>query len=369
MGEVWSADIIQRCSAALLSCAALSDRRFTMDTLSHALLGAAIGQCALGRRTGNQALAAGAVIALIPDIDVAIGHWLGNAAALTFHRGITHSALFAALLALALGPLLARLIRTGNASWRHWSLLSGLVLASHLLLDTLTSYGIQLLQPFSDHSFAIASISVIDPLYTLPLLAAVAVVPWLARQRRHRNLIAATGIMLSTLYLTMTLINKQVVEKQFRHGLDAAGIAYQRLFVKPTMFNNLLWRGIAETDDGYQVGFFSLRDGGPPHDFIHFHRNGELLDRHREAPLVRDLLAVSGGYYQVIEENGELLFRDLRYGQAFEWLRDDRPHVFTYRLIIEDGEVVDLETLSLRVDRERDGETFRALVARALGGR
>ena len=336
-----------------------------MDTLSHALLGAAIGQCVLGRRAGNTALAVGAAIALLPDVDVAIGHWLGDAAALTFHRGITHSILFAALAALVLGALLARL---QGAGWRQWSLLSGLVLASHLLLDTLTSYGIQLLQPFSDHSFAVASISVIDPLYTLPLLAAMAVVPWLARHHRRRSLIAATGIMLSTLYLSMTLINKQVVEQQFSHGLTTAGINHQRLFVKPTMFNNLLWRGIAETGDGYQVGFFSLLDGQPPEDFIHFPRNGEMIDDHQGAPLIADLLAVSDGYYQVVEQDGELLFRDLRYGQAFEWLRDDRPHVFTHRLIIDDdGEVGDLQTLSLQVDRERDGETFRALTARALG--
>ncbi|MCK9469476.1 MAG: metal-dependent hydrolase [Porticoccaceae bacterium] len=338
-----------------------------MDTLSHALLGAAIGQCTLGQRTGNRALAAGAMVALIPDIDVAIGHWLGDAAALTFHRGITHSLLFTALAALVLGPSLRRLIRADDIAWWHWTLLSALVLTSHLALDTFTSYGIQLLQPFSTHSFAIASISVIDPLYTLPLLVAMAVVPWLARQQPGRNLIAITGLLLSTLYLAMTLVNKQLVEAQFRQGLTAAGIAPQRLFVKPTIFNNLLWRGIAENDSGYLVGFFSLRDSEPPQDFIAFSRNAELLHDYRDTPLVHDLLRVSDGYYQVIEENGELLFRDLRYGQAFEWLQDDRPHVFTYRLVIENGALMDLETLTLRVDKERDQKTFKALLARALG--
>ncbi len=339
----------------------------TLDTLSHALLGAAIGQCCLGRRVGNRALLVGAAVALIPDIDVPIGHWLGDAAALTFHRGITHSILFALVMALLLGPLLVRLVKAEGVTWRHWSLLGGLVLASHLVLDAMTSYGIRLLLPFSDHSFALASISVIDPLYTLPLLASMTIVPWLPSQRRNRNLIAAAGIMLSSLYLTMTLINKQVVDDQFRQGLKVAGIDHQRLFIKPTMFNNLLWRGIAETADGFQVGFYSLRDSGPPRDFIHFPRHGELLEPHLDAPLAQDLLAVSDGYYQMVEEDGELLFRDLRYGQAFEWLRDDRPHVFTYRLILDDDTLVDIETLNLRVDRERDTETFKALVERARG--
>src|SRR5690606_36149066 len=142
-------------------------REMPMEALSHALLGAAIGQCALGRQLGNRALVAGGAVALVPDIDVPIGHLLGDAAALTFHRGITHSLLFAALAALVLGALLARWMPAPG--WRRWALVCGGVLASHLTLDAFTSYGIQLLLPFSDHSVALASISVIDPLYTLPL--------------------------------------------------------------------------------------------------------------------------------------------------------------------------------------------------------
>jgi inner membrane protein len=336
-----------------------------MDTLSHALLGAAIGQCVLGRRVGNRALAAGALVALLPDIDVPIGQWLGDAAALTFHRGITHSLLFATVVALGVGALLARLWPA--AGWRPWAAMSAAVLASHLALDAFTSYGIQLLLPFSDRSFALASVSVIDPLYTLPLLVMVLIIPWLARPRLVRTGLAVAGIALSTCYLGATLVAKHHVEGQIAGGFAAAGIEPRRLFVKPTMFNSLLWRAIAETDDGYQVGFYSLLDERAPAEFIHFPGNDHLLDGYRESAVVADLVKVSDGYYQVVAEGGELLFHDLRYGRAFEWLGDDRPHVFTYRLLREQGRVVDMETLSLQVDRERDRETFQALVARALG--
>lgn len=354
-------------TSAIMHCSGY--RQDTMDTVSHALLGAALGQRILGRRVGNAALLTGAAIALLPDIDVAIGHWLGDAEALTFHRGLTHSVLFTILLSAAIGPLLSRLNRDKAADWKHWSLLCLAVLSSHLILDACTSYGIQLLQPFSDQSFALASISVIDPLFTLPLLISMAVVPWLSRQHRHRNRLALMGMLLSTTYLGLTLYNKHLVEDQFRQGLSLAGIEYQRLFVKPTMFNNLLWRGIAETAEGYQVGFFSRRDKVPPTTYRYFPRNGFLLDTHHDSSLVQDLLRVTDGYYQVIQEDGELLFRDLRYGQAFEWLEDDRPHVFTYRLHTESGRITGLETLNLRVDKERDRETFAALVTRALGSR
>lgn len=348
-----------------------------MDSLSHALLGAAIGQAGPARRAGNRALVAGALIAWIPDIDVPIGHWLGDAAALTFHRGITHSILFMLCASPLLGLLLYRLWPERGVTRTGWTLLAGAVLASHLILDSFTSYGIQLLLPFSDHSFAIASISVIDPIYTLPLLLTVLILPWLANNTAWRTRLAWTGITLSSAYLALTLYHQQQATAQIRAGMATSGITVERLFVKPTMFNNVLWRGIAESEDGYHVGFYSLRDRQPPGDFIYFPRNASLLEAYRDEPVVKDLIKVSEGYYQIVQivvdngqivaDNGTLLFHDLRYGQAFEWLRDDRPHVFTYRLIPRQGESLDIETLTLSRDPKRDRKTFSALLQRAWG--
>jgi len=339
-----------------------------MDTLTHALMGAAIAQLGPARRVGNRALGAGVLIALIPDIDVPVGHWLGDAAALTFHRGITHSILFTLALAPLIGLLLQRWWRKDGISWRNCTLFSAAVLFSHLLLDSFTSYGIQLLLPFSDHSFAIASISVIDPLYTLPLLLALLAIPWLTLLNPWRTRLVWLALVVSSSYLAMTLHNKQRATEQLRAGLAQEQVDYRRLFVKPTMFNNLLWRGIAESDAGYYVGFHSLQDPDLPSDFRYFDRNGELLLPHLHEAVVQDLLKVSDGYYQVEERAGELYFYDLRYGQAFEWLRDDRPHVFTYRLIPGNGEPMDIETISLSRDPDGDRATFKALVERARSG-
>lgn len=338
-----------------------------MDSLSHALLGAMLGQVGPARRAGNRALLAGAAIAWIPDIDVAIGYGLSDAAALTFHRGITHSIVFALCLSPLLGLALHRLRVHRSVSWRQWTLLSAMVLLSHLLLDSLTSYGIQLLQPFSAHSYAVASVSVIDPLYTLPLLVAALVIPWLHSRRRHRLVIAATALVLSSAYLVSTLYYQNQATRQIRDGFAAAGIKVERLFVKPTLFNTVLWRGIAESGSGYHVAFHSRHDSAAPQEFIYFSRNEELLGDYRHEEVVQDLIAVSDGYYQVVEEDGELMLRDLRYGQAFEWLRDDRPHVFTYRLLAADDKPLTLEALTLQRHPERDRATFTALMERARG--
>ncbi len=338
-----------------------------MDTLSHALLGAAIGQMGPGRRVGNRALAAGAAIALVPDIDVPLGYLMGDAAALTFHRGITHSIIFVLCMGPLIGVLLHRLWSDHGVSRRGWMLFATAVLISHLVLDTFTSYGIQLLLPFSDHSFAIASISVIDPVYTLPLLATMVVVPWLARQNRWRTRLAVAGVLVSSAFLLLTLHNQQRATEALQAGMREAGIPAQRLFVKPTLFNNVLWRGIGETDTGYFVGFHSLLDRAPPDNFVFFPRNEALLAPHRDEPIVQDLIKVSEGYYQVVDRDGELYFHDLRYGQAFEWLRDDRPHVFTYRLLPGNGVPMDIETISLSRDPEGDRQTLEALIDRARG--
>ena len=56
-----------------------------------------------------------------------------------------------------------------------WILLAILVLFTHPIIDVFTSYGTQLLAPFSRHRFAIDALPIIDPVYSLALIAALVV--------------------------------------------------------------------------------------------------------------------------------------------------------------------------------------------------
>ncbi|MGB1248508.1 MAG: metal-dependent hydrolase, partial [Chitinophagales bacterium] len=49
-------------------------------------------------------------------------------------------------------------------------LFSFLALFTHVLLDAFTTYGTQLLLPFSDKRISFDSINIVDPVYTIPLL-------------------------------------------------------------------------------------------------------------------------------------------------------------------------------------------------------
>ncbi len=139
-----------------------------MDSLTQITLGASLGVAVMGRRTAAwKAALWGGVAGLLPDLDVFIDH--GDAVLnMVRHRADSHSLLYLSLLAPVMGWLVDRLHRTG-APWR-WTLALWLALFTHPLLDLMTVYGTQVLQPFTDEAYGVGSIFIIDPLYTLPLL-------------------------------------------------------------------------------------------------------------------------------------------------------------------------------------------------------
>jgi inner membrane protein len=142
-----------------------------LDSLTQAALGAAVGTAVLGRRAGPRAALWGAVCGTLPDLDVLWSH--GDPVRdFTFHRAETHALFWLTVVSPLLGWLLARLNRDRQA-WVRWSLLAWLALVTHALLDAFTVYGTQLLLPFSDYPVGLGSVFIIDPLYTVPLLAGV----------------------------------------------------------------------------------------------------------------------------------------------------------------------------------------------------
>ena len=65
-----------------------------MDSLTQIVLGAAVGELALGKKIGNRAMIWGAIGGTIPDLDVLANAFMHPIDSLAFHRGITHSIFF-----------------------------------------------------------------------------------------------------------------------------------------------------------------------------------------------------------------------------------------------------------------------------------
>ena len=142
-----------------------------MDPVTHVAAGVLISQVMPGPSRGWSALA-GAAFALLPDIDYFL-IFVDRLAFIRHHRGFTHS-LAALFLFALLGAALGRAL--GGPRWFRPILFLGLaVLASHLLLDLATSYGTQILFPFSRQRFTLDWLFIIDPYLTgLLLFGAVA---------------------------------------------------------------------------------------------------------------------------------------------------------------------------------------------------
>src|SRR6267154_1903330 len=107
--------------------------------ITHALLGAALGEAAKPSTVKTRAFAAICVLcSMLPDIDV-IGFRFGiHYSDLWGHRGITHSLLFAATVASIVAVMIGDSAREG---WKP-GLLLFLITASHGVLDAMTNGGL-----------------------------------------------------------------------------------------------------------------------------------------------------------------------------------------------------------------------------------
>lgn len=217
-----------------------------MDPFSHALLGAASAQ-SVSRLQRPLAVLAGVAGALLPDADVFITSEADPLLVLEFHRQFTHSfaaAPFGALLVAAVFWLAAR--RRVPFGALYWPALAGY--SSALLLDVCTSYGTQLLWPFTDRRFSASIVAVVDPVVTVTLLGAV-VLAW--RQGRARP--ARIGIALIALYLAFGWIQRERAEALIQSAAAKRGHRIEEHEVKPTLGNLMLWRSVYLSGSDYVV--------------------------------------------------------------------------------------------------------------------
>jgi inner membrane protein len=268
----------------------------------------------MGRRTAVwKAALWGGVCGTLPDLDALIDH--GDPVRnMTFHRAESHSLLYLTLLSPAIAAGVARL-HGETDRFRRWWLALWLVLFTHPLLDNMTIYGTQLLQPFTDHPFWIGSVFIIDPLYTLPLLFGLlgtAVARGPGRWRWN-----AAGVALSTLYLGWSMVAQQHVRGLAERAALAQGLAVESMLVTPTAFNTVLWRVLAMDVDGrgYHEAFYSLADRGRLPRFDRFERDAALHATLADEWAVARMSWFSHGFYRMREVDGRALIADLRMGQ------------------------------------------------------
>ena len=283
-----------------------------MDSLSQAALGAAIGLAVMGRRTRPwKAAAIGALAGTLPDLDAFYNHGdpISN---MTYHRANSHALFWQTLASVPIAFVAAKGLREMHQFGRWW-LAVWLTLITHALLDWTTVYGTQLGLPFTDTPFAIGSMFIIDPLYTLPLLIGIVVALSLRDMRGWRWNVA--GLVVSTAYLGWSIVAQHHVKGIAEESLRAQGHQVERLLVTPTALNTVLWRVVAITPQGYLEGFHSVLDRERKMTFESFPRGEKLYDALRGNGSVDRIAWFSRGFFKMSERDGRAVITDLRMGQ------------------------------------------------------
>ncbi|MCE8026479.1 metal-dependent hydrolase [Billgrantia aerodenitrificans] len=284
-----------------------------MDTLTHAVLGAAVGGTVLGRRLGRKAVLIGAVVTALPDLDVFLDY--GDAVLnVTEHRGFSHSVFVLTGLGTLLALLARRFAPARDITLGRWWAFFVLSMLSHPLLDVLTTYGTQLWWPLDVRPSAWPVVFIIDPLYTLPLLAAFVIA--LASGNGFRA--PAWGLAISCAYLAFAMLAKGVVEHRLEPVLAEHGIEDAPRLVQPTPFNTLLWRATIIDGDRHYETLVGLLDGAEAPMLEIFHRGAELEEDVLALEMGERLDWFAGPYlrYEVRQRDGRetLIATDVRLG-------------------------------------------------------
>src|SRR5262245_32040249 len=153
------------------------------DNITHGLAAALLAQAGLRQRYGALATVALIVGSELPDLD-ALFELGGAVSGFVHHRGITHSLLGGAGLAL-LGAALLRSVWRSHPYWRvTWLVYLGVLL--HIGMDYLTSYGTQIFLPFNVGHYTADAVFIVDFTYSALIITGLLLVRMVRRQPQER---------------------------------------------------------------------------------------------------------------------------------------------------------------------------------------
>ncbi|MDQ3074155.1 MAG: metal-dependent hydrolase [Pseudomonadota bacterium] len=236
-----------------------------MDNLTHSLAGALLGQTGLKRLSGR-AMPTLIIAANLPDID-AVATVLGTPS-LAIRRGITHGPIALVLLPLLLTGLII--------AWDRWRprpdappvrpaallLLAFIGTLSHPALDWLNSYGVRLLEPFSQRWYAGDTLFIIDLWLWIALIAGV----WLSLRRERANrpraarpAIAALATICAYIFANGLITGhaERATSRELAQGETNPTLVVANPVPLEFWRRNMLWRDAAR----YGSGRFALGQG------------------------------------------------------------------------------------------------------------
>ena len=218
-----------------------------MDPVSQGAVGAAFAQSAAKKENIILIGFIGFLAGLAPDLDVLIRSEDDPILFLEYHRQFSHSLFFIPIGSFFVALFIFPFVR-GLMSLRMVYIASFLGYATHGLLDACTSYGTQLFWPFSDQRVTWNNISIVDPIFTVPILILLAIA--ITKRKRIFSFIAIGWIIF---YLSLGFIQ---YERTLSAAMDLAnsrGHNAERMTLKPSFGNLILWKSIYQHEETYYV--------------------------------------------------------------------------------------------------------------------
>lgn len=259
-----------------------------MDIITQGLLGATVAQAGAKPGEVQKATLIGFCAPLLADADTLLRSTEDPLLYLEYHRHFTHALSFIPIGALLAALLVWPFLKKGM-TFRRVYFYAFLGYATAGLLDACTSYGTHLLWPFSDSRTAWSIIAIFDPVFSAGLFAAIGT--GLAKSRPNA---ARAGLLFACCYLMLGVVQQNRAAVLVTQKAAARGHTAERLIVKPTMGNLVLWRSIYASDDKYYVD--AIRVGLPNNSTIFegemvpaFDSNRDLTEVPQNTVLYRDI--------------------------------------------------------------------------------
>ena len=218
-----------------------------MDPLSQGTVGAAFAQSTANKNNIFKIGIIGFLAGLAPDLDVLIRSSNDPILFLEYHRQFSHSLFFipfgSLIIALLTFPLFKR-----SMGFKTVYLASLLGYATHGLLDACTSYGTQLFWPFSNERVTWNNISIIDPLFTIPILIFVG-----TAIKTRKRLFSFFAIGWAAFYLSLGFVQYERTLSVAIELAHSRGHNAERLTLKPSFGNLILWKSIYQHEEKFYV--------------------------------------------------------------------------------------------------------------------
>ena len=218
-----------------------------MDPISQGTVGAAFAQSTANKKNILRIGIIGFLAGLAPDLDVLIRSTDDPILFLEYHRQFSHSLFFIPFGSLIVALLIFLLVK-GSMGFKTVYLASFLGYATHGLLDACTSYGTQLFWPFSNERVTWNNISIVDPIFTIPVIILVAIA--ITKKRRIFSFFAIGWI---AFYLSLGFVQYERALSAAMQLADSRGHNAQRLTLKPSFGNLILWKSIYQHEETFYV--------------------------------------------------------------------------------------------------------------------